>query len=56
MTASISLYPSDRLLAFLFAVIVVATLVVAAEAHAFCSTFCIHGDRMIVTDICSGRG
>lgn len=33
----------------------IATFLMAAEAHAFCSVFCIHGDRMPEMDICSGR-
>ena len=32
----------------------IATILMAAEAHAFCSVFCIHRDRTLETDICSG--
>ena len=38
------------------AVVTAATRLVAAAAHAFCSIVCIHGDQMIDTEICAGRG
>lgn len=55
MTALQHFNPADRLLAFAFAALTAATLVVAAEAHAFCSIFCIHGDRAVEAEICAGR-
>lgn len=55
MTALQHLNRGDRLLAFAFAALTAATLVVAAEAHAFCSIFCIHGDRTVEMEICAGR-
>ena len=51
-----TLHPTDRLLGGLFVVLTAATILFATEAHAVCSLFCIHGDRMIETDICAGRG
>lgn len=55
MTALQTFRPTDRLLAFLLTVLTAATLMMAAEAHVFCSIFCIHGERMIETEICSTR-
>lgn len=55
MTIMAQWNPVDRLLALSMVILTVATLAVAAEAHAFCSIFCIHGDRMIETQICSGQ-
>jgi hypothetical protein len=52
MTALSRLPIADRLLAVL---ILALSLAVAAEAHAFCSVVCIHGDRMVGSDICSSR-
>ncbi|MFT2214194.1 hypothetical protein ACLJYM_20130 [Rhizobium giardinii] len=56
MNALQILRPTDRFLAVVLAVVTAATLLLATEAHAFCSLFCIHGDRMIETEICAGRG
>lgn len=56
MTAISQLTLSDRLLAATLALLTAATLIVAAESHLLCSIFCIHGDRMIETEICSGKG
>ncbi|MBW9051415.1 hypothetical protein [Rhizobium mesosinicum] len=45
----------DRMSLITLMVLTTATILMAAEAHAFCSVFCIHGDRTPETDICSGR-
>lgn len=55
MTSLAQWNPIDRLLALSIAVLMVATLALATETHTFCSIFCIHGDRMIETQICSGQ-
>ncbi|MBM7048401.1 hypothetical protein [Rhizobium lusitanum] len=55
MTALRTFRPTDRVLACLLAVLTAATVLMATEAHAFCSIFCIHGDRMIETEICASR-
>lgn len=55
MTTTSQLALSDRLLLLTLAVLVVATLAVGIKTHAFCSIFCVHGDRMVESDICSGR-
>ncbi|CAN7438124.1 hypothetical protein HA464_01610 [Rhizobium leguminosarum bv. trifolii] len=56
MSAVVELAPVDRLLVLAVAILAGATLLVAVEAHAFCSVFCIHrGTMMIETQICSGR-
>jgi len=55
MTSALRLNPVDRLLALTLALLTVATFAVAAHAHAFCSIYCIHGDRMIETQICAGQ-
>jgi hypothetical protein len=56
MSAVAELAPVDRLLALVIAILAGATLLVAVEAHAFCSVFCIHADTMTIeTQICSGR-
>ncbi|MBA1347728.1 hypothetical protein [Rhizobium sp. WYCCWR 11146] len=56
MTAVAEFAPVDRLLVLAVAILASATLLVALEAHAFCSMFCIHADQMMIeTQICSGR-
>ena len=56
MSAIAELAPVDRLLVLAVAILTGATLLVAVEAHAFCSVFCIHaGSMTIETQICSGR-
>lgn len=55
MTAIQTFRPTDRLLASILVALTAATILMAAEAHAFCNLFCIHGDRMIDTEICAGR-
>ncbi|MBB3133156.1 polyferredoxin [Rhizobium pisi] len=56
MSAVAELAPVDRLLVLAVAILTGATLLVAVEAHAFCSVFCIHaGSVTIETQICSGR-
>lgn len=45
----------DRLLFLAVAILAGAILLVAVEAHAFCSLFCIHAEQMVETQICSGR-
>lgn len=55
MIAIQTLRPTDRLLAATLVALTAATILLAAEAHAFCSFFCIHGDRMLETEICASR-
>jgi hypothetical protein len=56
MSALLAWEPSDRLIRIMYAGLFVATLAVAAEAHAFCRIYCIHGDEMtFVDDVCSSR-
>ncbi|MGO6850722.1 MULTISPECIES: hypothetical protein [Rhizobium] len=56
MSAIAEFPPVDRLLVLAVAMLAGATLLVAFEAHAFCSVFCIHADQMMIdTQICSGR-
>ncbi|MBY5457817.1 hypothetical protein ACOJBM_11225 [Rhizobium beringeri] len=56
MSAIAEFAPVDRLLVLAVAMLAGATLLVAFEAHAFCSVFCIHADQMMIdTQICSGR-
>ncbi|MBY5395259.1 MULTISPECIES: hypothetical protein [Rhizobium] len=56
MSAVAEFAPVDRLLVLAVAILAGATLLVAVEAHAFCSLFCIHADQMMIeTQICSGR-
>jgi len=45
----------DRMSLITLMALTIATILVAAEAHAFCSVFCIHGDRTPEMDICVGR-
>ncbi|MBB3659166.1 hypothetical protein FHX15_004430 [Rhizobium sp. BK650] len=45
----------DRMSLMTLMVLTTATILVAAEAHVICSVFCIHGDRTLEMDICSGR-
>jgi hypothetical protein len=45
----------DRMSLITLMALTIATILMAAEAHAFCSVFCINGDRMPEMDICSGR-
>ncbi|MES5100974.1 hypothetical protein ABUK73_22345 [Agrobacterium sp. BA1120] len=56
MTALDTLRPTDRLLVATLAALTAATILLAAEAHAFCSVFCIHGMPVIESEICAGRG
>jgi len=56
MSAIAELAPVDRFLALAIVMLAGATLLVAVEAHAFCSVFCIHAEAMTIeTQICSGR-
>jgi hypothetical protein len=56
MSALKTLPATDRLLVMTLAALTVATILLAAEAHAFCNLFCIHGTPMVETEICAGRG
>ncbi|MCZ8177615.1 MAG: hypothetical protein O9309_01200 [Rhizobium sp.] len=56
MTALRTLSATDRLLGITLAALTVATILLAAEAHAFCNLFCIHGMPAIEAEICAGRG
>lgn len=56
MTALMTLPKTDRLLGITLAALTVATILLAAEAHAFCNLFCIHGTPMVETEICAGHG
>ncbi|WP_175552024.1 hypothetical protein [Pararhizobium antarcticum] len=53
MTASHRIPLSDQLLLLTLAVLTVASLAVAADTHRLCSLFCIHGDQMSFSDICT---
>lgn len=55
MIATSQFAPADRLLLVTLAFLVTATLVVGIQTHALCSIFCVHGDSMAASDICSGR-
>ena len=56
MSAIAELAPVDRFLALAIVMLAGATLLVAVEAHAFCSVFCIHAEAMMTEmQICSGR-
>ncbi|MGR9497675.1 hypothetical protein [Rhizobium leguminosarum] len=56
MSAVAEFAPVDRLLVLAVAILAGATLLVAVEAHAFCSVFCIHANQMMIEmQICSGR-
>ncbi|WP_179867781.1 hypothetical protein [Rhizobium anhuiense] len=56
MSGIAELAPVDRFLALASAILTGATLLVAVEAHVFCSVFCIHAEAMTIeTQICSGR-
>lgn len=56
MTAIQTLRPTDRLLAATLVALTAAIILLAAEAHAFCNLFCIHGMPVVDTEICAGRG
>ena len=56
MIALRTLPATDRLLGVTLAALTAATILLAAEAHAFCNLFCIHGMPVIETEICAGRG
>lgn len=47
---------TDRLLGAIVVALTAATILLAAEAHAFCNLFCIHGMAVVETDICANRG
>lgn len=56
MSAFVELTPSGRLIQVVYAAAVAMALFAAAEAHAFCWLYCIHGDQMaFASDICSSR-
>lgn len=55
MNALATLRPTDRLLGATLIALTAATILLAAEAHAFCNLFCIHGMPMVDTEICAGR-
>ncbi|MBB3396432.1 MULTISPECIES: hypothetical protein [unclassified Rhizobium] len=55
MSALAQFAPSDRMLALMVAIFTVATLLIATEAHAFCSLACMHADHMAGIEICSSR-
>lgn len=55
MNALRTLPATDRLLGITLAALTAATILLAAEAHAFCNLFCIHGTPMVETEICAGR-
>ncbi|MBX5043885.1 hypothetical protein HJB51_30710 [Rhizobium lentis] len=56
MSAIAELAPVDRLLVLAIAILAGATLLIAVEAHVFCSVFCIHAEAMMTEmQICSGR-
>ncbi len=55
MTALRTLPVTGRLLGITLAALTAATILLAAEAHAVCDLFCIHGERMIETEICADR-
>jgi hypothetical protein len=56
MTALDTLRSTDRLLSAVLIALTAATILMAAEAHAFCNLFCIHGMPAIEAEICAGRG
>jgi hypothetical protein len=55
MNALMTLPTTDRLLGITLAALTAATILLAAEAHALCNLFCIHGTPMVETEICAGR-
>lgn len=55
MTLLPTLPTGDRLLVAMLAALTAATILLAADAHAFCRIYCIHGMPMIDSEICSGR-
>ncbi|MCM2293932.1 hypothetical protein NAC44_16525 [Allorhizobium sp. BGMRC 0089] len=56
MSVLLELNPSGRLTQAAYAAVVAMALFAAAEAHAFCWLYCIHGDQMAFAgDICSSR-
>jgi hypothetical protein len=56
MNALMTLPTTERLLGITLVALTAATILLAAEAHAFCNLFCIHGTPMVETEICAGRG
>jgi hypothetical protein len=56
MTALSTFRPTDRLLTAVLVALTVSTLLLAGEAHAFCTLFCIHGMPVVDTEICASRG
>jgi hypothetical protein len=46
---------TDTLLAMVTAILMVSALALAAEAHMLCSIYCLHGDHMVGSDICSSQ-
>ncbi|MBX4871688.1 hypothetical protein HJA87_14175 [Rhizobium bangladeshense] len=56
MSAIAELAPVDHLLVLAIAILAGATLLVAVEAHVFCSVFCVHAEAMVTEmQLCSGR-
>ena len=55
MSALAQFASSDRMPALMVAILTVATLVMATEAHSFCSLFCMHVDHMAGIEICSSE-
>lgn len=56
MSALLERNPPTRFMQAAYAVFFAMALVAAAEAHAFCWLYCIHGDQMAFAgDICSSR-
>ncbi|XUY29121.1 hypothetical protein RMR21_018875 [Agrobacterium sp. rho-8.1] len=52
----IRIFPAtDRQLGTIVIALTAATILLAAEAHAFCNLFCIHGMAVVETEICAGR-
>jgi len=55
MSALKTLPATDRLLGMTLVALTAATMLIAAEAHAFCNLFCIHAMPAIEAEICAGR-
>lgn len=55
MNTLMTLPKTDRLLGITLAALTAATILLAAETHAFCNLFCIHGTPMVEREICAGR-
>jgi hypothetical protein len=55
MTALDTFRPTDRLLTAVLVALTAMTILLAAEAHAFCNLFCIHGTPMVEAEICASR-